>query len=221
MMKTLEEYFQERNFVPEDASSEELSAAEKAFLQKYMGVEDKDALRGTGIDLPEDALQGDGHAAAVAKEPNLEEQLKAQAELQLVSFFVQGQEFTIPINVVQEVIRYQTPTRLPLAPAFIPGVINLRGRVTPLVSLRYFLHGKSGEAVRDDFIIVCSRKGLQIGLVISTVHTMYRVRQDMIDWGIESTLGANAELVSGLLQSDERLVGILSVDRIVDAILKL
>ncbi|MGE4296865.1 MAG: chemotaxis protein CheW [Desulfovibrionaceae bacterium] len=220
-MKTLEEYFQEREFAPDGSAGEELSAAEKAFLQKYLGVEGKDALRGTGIDVPDEALEEEGIAAAVAKEPSLEEQLKVQPELQLVSFFVQGQEFTIPINVVQEVIRFQQPTRLPLAPAFIPGVINLRGRVTPLVSLRYFLHGKSGEAARDDFIIVCSRKGLQMGLVISTVHTMYRVRQDMIDWGIESTLGANAELVSGLLQSDDRLVGILSVDRIVDTILKL
>jgi len=160
-------------------------------------------------------------APVIEREPDLEEQLKQASELQLVSFFVGTQEFTVPIMTVQEVLRYMPPTRLPTAPSFIAGVINLRGRVTPLVRLRDLLNIPATGEDQDKFIVVCRRHGLQIGLMIETVHTMYRATQDSIDWAIESHLGANVNFVSGLMKSGENLIGIISVDHIVDSVLQL
>lgn len=155
------------------------------------------------------------------REPDLAEQLRLAPELQLVSFFVGSQEFTVPIVTVQEVLRYMPPTRLPAAPSFIAGVVNLRGRVTPLVRLRDLLGIPATGENQDKFIVVCRRHGLQIGLMIETVHTMYRAQQDSIDWAIESHLGANVEFVSGLMKSGDNLIGIISVDHIVDSVLQI
>ncbi|GFM37533.1 chemotaxis protein CheW [Desulfovibrio psychrotolerans] len=160
-------------------------------------------------------------APVIEREPDLAEQLKQATELQLVSFFVGSQEFTVPIVTVQEVLRYMPPTRLPTAPSFIAGIINLRGRVTPLVRLRDLLNIPATGENQDKFIVVCRRHGLQIGLMIETVHTMYRATQDSIDWAIESHLGANVNFVSGLMKSGENLIGIISVDHIVDSVLQL
>jgi purine-binding chemotaxis protein CheW len=153
-----------------------------------------------------------------AEEPDLEDVLKAEAEVQLVAFTVKGQEYTVPIAAVQEVIRFMEPTKLPAAPPFLAGIVNLRGRVTPLVRL-YRLLGVPGEDEENRFIVVCRRKGLQFGLMIEKMKTMYHMPQDRIDWSVEAHLGITVDYVSGLLKGEEGLIGILSVDNIVGKVL--
>lgn len=144
--------------------------------------------------------------------------LRRQDILQLIGFRLADQEYALPIDVIQEVIRAVDATKLPSAPAFLSGVINLRGKVTPLVSLRTLLRLPPDD---DKFVVVCRRLGLQIGLQIQAVSTMHRVRQDRIDWNIESLLGVQNDFISGLIRTeDRRLIGILSLDHIVQTLLK-
>jgi purine-binding chemotaxis protein CheW len=138
----------------------------------------------------------------------------------MVGFFLGDQEFTVPTVAVQEVIRAVPASKLPTAPPMVAGVINLRGKITPLVHLRDLLEVGSPRLGEDKFIIVCRRQGLQLGMIIERVHTMYRVQQSDIDWGIEVHLGINVDYVAGLLKLREQLVGIVSVDRIIASILK-
>ena len=243
-MKTPEEYFLEKNFLPEGEGAG-YTPAETAFLQKYMGWgEDKASEAAAPVAVPAPArvesAPGFGpppaEAAAtpappaeavagrpapvVPDEPDILVALKDEEHVQLVGFKVGDQEFTVPIVVVQEVIRHVTPTQLPAAPYFLAGIINLRGRVTPLVRLRTLL-GVGGADADSRFIVVVRRKGLQLGLMIDTVKTMYRVEQKGIDWGVETSLGANVEFVAGLMKSEKgKLVGVISIDRIVDKVLR-
>lgn len=144
--------------------------------------------------------------------------LRRQDILQLIGFRLADQEYALPIDVIQEVIRAVDATKLPSAPAFLSGVINLRGKVTPLVSLRTLLRLPPDD---DKFVVVCRRLGLQLGLQIQAVSTMHRVRQDRIDWNIESLLGVQNDFISGLIRTeDRRLIGILSLDHIVQTLLK-
>lgn len=150
----------------------------------------------------------------------LDHYLRHEPELQMVAFYLGNQEFTVPTVIVQEVIHYSEPAKLPVAPPFVAGVINLRGKVTPLVYLRDILEVNQERKTEDCFIIICRFQGLQVGLIIERVHTMYRVPQSDIDWGIEQHLGINVDYVSGLLKLNENLVGIVSVDRIVTNLLQ-
>lgn len=164
------------------------------------------------------ALEQRPEAGRAGAEEEREESLRTEPVVQLVSFFVDDREFTVPISAVQEVIRFMQPTKLPAAPEFLAGVINLRGRVTPLVRLHHLL-GLAGSDEDNRFIVVCRRKGLQFGLMIQRMKTMHRVEQENIDWSVEAHLGVAAEFVAGLLKQDGGLVGVLSVERIVDTIL--
>ncbi|WP_029893332.1 chemotaxis protein CheW [Desulfohalovibrio reitneri] len=226
-MKTPEEYFQENVRLPGEEKGGDLSSAERAFVEKYMGMGGASELEGMPRLDPrrEDSLPG---FAAVAgadappeepspDEPSLEEQLKNESELQLVSFVVGEQEFAVPIMTIQEVIRAVAPTRLPRAPEFVEGIVNLRGRVTPLVSMRSLMGVHGGD--EDKFIIVCRRSGMQVGLIVTSVKTMYRATQDIIEWGIESSVGISAQLLAGLMKKDGRLINIISVDRLVTHVL--
>ncbi|GAB6125263.1 chemotaxis protein CheW [Humidesulfovibrio idahonensis] len=221
-MKTPEQYFVDDVQLPDVTDAgRALTGAETAFLDKYLGVEREKVLaeakrldpRGedvvAGISAPGVADSGVEHS---------DEMMRNQAEIRLVSFSLLGREFALPITVIQEVIRFVKPTKLPTAPASIAGIINLRGRVTPLVSLRLLL-GIPGEQ-EDRFIVVCRHRGLQIGLMIGAVSTMYKASGDDLEWNVEGNVGVHTHLLMGLYKSGEKLISILSIDNLVQVVLQ-
>ncbi|MDR0827416.1 MAG: chemotaxis protein CheW [Desulfovibrio sp.] len=222
MNKSPEEYFKEQNFdVEKPNKADGLSSAEKAFMDKYVGVDGQTVISKLGLNssTPHPEAAADLHKEMEAETP-LDDMLRDSPELLMVGFFIGGQEFTIPAVAVQEVIRNEPVAKLPSAPEFVAGVINLRGRVTPLIHLRDVLEVASPRKGEDKFIIVCRRKGIQIGMIIERVHTMYKKLQADIDWSIEAHIGANVDFISGLLKVRDQLVGIVSVDKVIASILK-
>lgn len=225
-MKTPEEYFVENvNLPSEEKQADGYTDAESAFMDKYMGIGGQAALgnmqqvnpRGDAVlpgfgSGPVDDYGGEGSSA------DFEEKLKEEDEVQLVSFVVGDREYGLPIMVIQEVVRKVPVTLLPAAPRFMQGIINLRGRVTPVLDLRHLLH--DGMGIQDKFVVICRHKGLQIGLAISAVRTMYRAEKKDLVWGVESEVGVSSDYLLGLYKNGEKLVNILSVDRLVEQILK-
>ncbi len=219
MSKSPEEYFTEQDFSVQNAGDPNFSPAERAFMDKYMGVREAEVLQKigiTGASAPD--AEPDLHPA-MQEEKSLDVVLRTVPEFQLVAFYLGNQEFTVPTLAVQEVIRSMPIAKLPSAPPQVAGVINLRGKVTPLVHIRDILGVTTPRLEDDKFIIVCRRQGLQVGLIIERVHTMYRVHQEDIDWGIETHLGINVDFIAGLLKLRDQLVGIISVDRVIAGIL--
>ena len=284
MVKTPEEYLQDQDFLAEpEEEAEELTSAEKAFFEKYLGMEEEDILEKLGIEAPaevesvsletvepaveevrefepapepvleeaealleeeapaqeEAALAGESREAGVEEtgqaapeavqetEAALSEDdlLRREQELQLVSFYIEKQEYTVPILSIQEVIRYVEPTKIPESPPYFVGIVNIRGKVTTVISMAVLLGVKeragseNGNAPDDNFIIICRRGSVQVGLLVRDVSTMYRVRQQDIEWNIESRMGGDIELVPALWKAGENLVGIISVERILDKVL--
>jgi len=221
-MKTPEQYFVEDVRLPDvDDAGRALTSAEQAFLDKYLGVEREKVLAQARRHDPrgEDVVAGLAPGAAPAEtEEHSDEKMRSQSDIRLVSFSLLGREYALPITVIQEVIRFVKPTKLPSAPPCIAGIINLRGRVTPLVSLRLLL-GIPGEQ-EDRFIVVCRHRGLQIGLMINAVSTMYKTSGDDLEWNVEGNVGVNAQLLMGLYKSGEKLISILSIDNLVQVVLQ-
>jgi len=268
MVKSPMEYFQEQDFSMDPASGQDLNPTERAFLKKYLGVDDVSAVQGmravegrpvlgqaldaarsvpvapapgvpgqgVAVSQKPDALTKTAAASADAGEPTAQENviggwsgpllddlLREMSQVSLVGFYVTGDVFVIPIDAVLEVIRYEPPQRLPMAPPYLPGVVNLRGRILPVVDLEALLiepeHRRS-EPARNRLIIICEAKGLQMGLLIDRLHTIFKVEQKDINWNAEAHLGPSAELLSGLMETGEKLLGIVSVDRLVDKLLE-
>ncbi len=221
--KSPEQYFQDQNFSPDPpttAAPGEFSDTERAFMEKYMGLEAGATLKKLGLEAPAPRDSEEAPAGAGPTEESLDSIIRREPELLLVGFFVGSQEFVVPTLAVQEVIRYMPPTKLPAAQRFVAGVVNLRGKVTPLIRLRDMLEIPGSGEERDQFTIICRRKGLQLGLMIERVHTMYWVPQSDIDWNVETHLGNNAELIAGLLKHKGALLGIVSVDKIIEIIIQ-
>ena len=230
MVKTPEEYFADQCLVVPQAAGESLTVAEQAFVQKYLG---SDALQGMPVQEPEQVMAGTAKEArapdpaharrddAQESRPSLRTRLAALDQVQMVSFYVREQVFLLPVSVIVEVLRYLPLTRLPMAPPFIAGVVNLRGKVTPLLHLDALLTtDQTMRYTEKSFIIVCGTDDMQLGLIIDKVHTMYTVLKDSISWNIEAQLGEGADFLCGLANVKERLHGIIDPEMIVEKLIE-
>ena len=224
MVKTPEEYFAEQSLEASPDISAALSPAEQAFVQKYLG---SDALRNLPRLEPEQmtpdvgpATEADGRSPGDAAQ-NLRARLAEMEQLQMVSFYVRGQIYLLPVVVIVEVLRYMPLTRLPMAPRFMAGVINLRGKVTPLLHLDALL--TTERLVRynaQSCIIICGAADMQLGLIFDKLHTMYLVDRNRISWNVETYLGAGAEFLCGMADINDHLYAIVDPGLIVNKLLE-
>lgn len=223
-MKTLENYFEQDVALPESSGARgDLTGFEREFLEKYVGTGWENTPAGRALAHPVAAEQVMGPAGEPAREESEldpEASLMAEEELRLVSFHVSDQVFAVPIMLVQEVLRAVPATKLPAAPSFLAGVTNLRGRVTPLVNLACLLDVSCAADEANKFLIVCRLRGMQIGLQVRAIDTMYKAPRADIEWNIEGQVGVNAGLMAGLLKAGDRLIKILSVSRLFQQVLK-
>ena len=231
MVKTPEEYFADQCLAVPQAADASLTVAEQAFVQKYLG---SDALQGMPVQEPEQVMAGTANEArdpaaptrakrddAQEARPSLRTRLATEDQVQMVSFYVREQVFLLPVSVIVEVLRYLPLTRLPMAPPFIAGVVNLRGKVTPLLHLDALLTtDQTMRYTEKSFIIVCGTEDMQLGLIIDKVHTMYMVSKESISWNIEAQLGEGADFLCGLANVKERLHGIIDPEMIVEKLIE-
>jgi len=141
------------------------------------------------------------------------ESMTAPDVLQLVSFKVGGEEFCLDILRVQEIIRIQALTRVPNSPNFVEGVINLRGKVIPVIALRKRFGLEEMEHDKQTRIVVSETKGAVLGFIVDSVSEVLRIPAHTVE--PPPRLGkVEREYVSGVGKLDDRLLILLDVDRL-------
>lgn len=151
---------------------------------------------------------------------SLKEILKNEAEIQMVSFSTASQLFLLPVLSIQEVLRHQELIKVPQAPEFVAGVINLRGHVLPVVHLSALLTNAVEHPYSErNFIIVCGTDQLKLGLIIDRINTMHIVPQAEMIWNVEAKLGEAAEFLCAIATIDEKVTGVLEPETIAQKIL--
>ena len=101
--------------------------------------------------------------------------------IQLVSFGLDQEEFGIDILKVQEINRMVEITKVPQAPSYCEGVINLRGKVIPVIDLRKKFEMEVREWDKDTRIIVCDVDGEQVGMIVDSVDEVLRIPSSTIE----------------------------------------
>ena len=138
--------------------------------------------------------------------------------LQLVSFVVGSEEYAIPILAVQEINRMMDITKVPQSPPFVEGVINLRGKVIPVVDLRKRFGMTVKESTGDERIIVVEVQGeveaRVIGFTVDKVNRVLRIGSDIVEPAPSMASGADSEYVQGVGKLEEGLLILLSLDKL-------
>lgn len=143
-----------------------------------------------------------------------EKKQSEQQPNQYVSFVLDGEEYGVPILTVQEIIRYETLTRVPQSPEFVDGVLNLRGQVIPVINLRRKFALSEREPDRSTRIIVVEIKDRVVGMVVDEVSEVLLVNPD--DIAPPPPMGAKlrSDYISGMGKLNEGLVILLEIDKI-------
>ena len=136
--------------------------------------------------------------------------------VQLVGFGLAGDEYAIPITRIQEIILMKPVTRIPQVPAFIEGLINLRGVVIPLVNLRVRFGMPAREVDDETRTIVLNLHDKTIGCIVDTVTKVMRLTADQIQPAPTIIDSIARNYISGLARLDERLLIVLDVDKLFD-----
>ena len=138
--------------------------------------------------------------------------------LQLVTFVVADEEFAIPILTVQEINRMMEITRVPESPDCVDGVINLRGRIIPVIDLRKRFGLGASERSNDSRIVVVEVNEGVIGFTVDRVNEVLRVSADIVDPPPPMVCNHDgADYVQGVGKLDDRLLLMLDVNRLFNA----
>ena len=141
-------------------------------------------------------------------------QKKDDELLQLVTFSIGVEEFGVDILKVQEIIRTMEITKVPRAQDFVVGVINLRGKVIPIIDLRRRFGLDSKGHDKHTRIIVIEINNMIVGFVVDSVSEVLRVPAGTVEPPPPVVAGVESEYISGVGKLQDRLLILLDLDKL-------
>lgn len=137
-------------------------------------------------------------------------------EMQLVSFNIGTEEFGVDILKVQEINRMVEITKVPQAPSYVEGVINLRGKVIPIIDLRKRFNLELKEQDKNTRIVVVDIVGNIMGMIVDSVSEVLRLPSNTIEPPPDLVTGINSEYINGVAKLEDRLLIFLDLSKVVD-----
>ncbi|OGS17134.1 MAG: chemotaxis protein CheW [Elusimicrobia bacterium RIFOXYA2_FULL_50_26] len=142
---------------------------------------------------------------------------KKSAEIvQLVVAELSREEYGIPITQVQEIIKIPEITRIPNMPEFIEGVINLRGKIIPIIDLRKRFKLTQKQKDEEARIVITTIGGQPVGLVADSVSEVIRLSAEAIDPVPSVISHINSEYLSGVGKLDKRIIILLNMEKVLN-----
>jgi len=134
-------------------------------------------------------------------------------ELHLVTFAL-GEEYGVPISQVQEIVRVGGITMVPNAPGYMEGVINLRGRVLPVLNLRKRLKLSAAKMSKSSRIVVTEIGNKVIGLLVDAVTHVIKVPEQFVESAPEEVLEVETDYITGVGKLKDRLIILLDLEKL-------
>ncbi|MDK2798820.1 MAG: purine-binding chemotaxis protein CheW [Clostridiales bacterium] len=136
------------------------------------------------------------------------------ATTQLVIFKLENEEFGVDIMQVKEIIKPLQIVKVPNTPDFIEGIINLRGKVHPIISLRKRF--KLAVTAFDDNtkIIIVNVNDTDVGFIVDEVNEIVRIDNQEIEQVPELVTGINRKYINGVGKINDRMIILLDLDQV-------
>lgn len=132
------------------------------------------------------------------------------ATRQLCTFFLGEHTFGVDAHLVQEVIRYQEMTRVPLTPASVSGLINLRGQIVTAIDMRTRLGYPARAADKLPMNVVIRSDEGAVSLLVDAIGDVIEVPHDSFENPPDTLRGATRELIGGAYKLKDRLLLVLN-----------
>jgi len=136
-------------------------------------------------------------------------------KVQLATFQLAGYTYGIEVGMVQEVLRQQSRTRVPLAPPAVAGLVNLRGQVLTAIDLRSRLDLPERPEGVEPMVVVVRVAGEPVSLLVDSIGDVVDVDSDTFEQPPDTLSDAGRELITGAYMLSDRLLLALDTDRAV------
>lgn len=131
-----------------------------------------------------------------------------------LTLFLGSEEYGVDVMKVQEIIQILPITRVPHAPEFIRGVMNLRGRIVPVIDLRRRMHMSPAPDARETCIVVVRTRELLMGLTVDQVRDVVDMTAPEIEDVPDFGTAVDTRYLAGVARRDARVVLLLDVERV-------
>src|ERR1700683_5593442 len=135
-------------------------------------------------------------------------------DLPIVGFRIGRETFGLPIAIVREIVRVPEITAVPNAPDYIEGVINLRGRIIPVVDMRKRFREESSLPSRKNRIVVVELDGRAIGLLVNSASEVLRIPPSDIEAPQNVFQEGELNYITGVGKLKGRLVILLDLNKV-------
>lgn len=135
-------------------------------------------------------------------------------ETQVVLFELSGEVYGLDIATVREIIQMQPVTKVPKAPAYVEGVINLRGKVIPVIDLGKKFGMQQVERTKNNRIVVVNIQDATLGIIVDTVTEVLRLPGDAIEPISDVVTSGRLDYLQGVAKLDGKMVILLALDKL-------
>jgi purine-binding chemotaxis protein CheW len=139
---------------------------------------------------------------------------KEDREVQLVVFQLGREEFAVEVTQVREIIRMQDITKMPKAPSFVEGIINLRGQIIAVIDLAERLNLEPAERGSETRIIVVEAGDIKVGMIVDSVSEVMRISVEDIEPSPALATDVEAVFLRGVVKQENRLIILLDLTRV-------
>jgi purine-binding chemotaxis protein CheW len=136
------------------------------------------------------------------------------AEKQVVLFDLGGETYGLDIATVHEIIRMQPVTKVPKAPAYVEGVINLRGKVIAVIDLGKKFGIDKTDRDKNNRIVVVNIQNTTLGVIVDAVTEVLRIPASSIEPATDIVSFGYLDYLQGIAKLDEKMVILLSLDKL-------
>jgi len=134
--------------------------------------------------------------------------------LQLVVFNVGKELYGMGIESVHEIVKVPDITEVPDTPAFLEGVINLRGKIVPVVDLRKRLRLIGKERTKSSRVLITENDGRLVGLLVDAVSEVLKIPPDTVEAPPEMISSIGVEYITGVAKIGEQLIILLDLKKV-------
>ncbi len=137
---------------------------------------------------------------------------------QYLTFYLEREEFGVGILKVKEILEYSTPTRVPMVPEFIQGVINLRGSVVPVVDLKAKFHMPDSEITKKSCVIIIevNMEGddTTMGILVDAVSEVMDIAPEDIEPAPSFGAKIKVDFIQGMAKLENQFIMLLDLDKV-------
>ncbi|URM34997.1 chemotaxis protein CheW [Cytobacillus firmus] len=138
------------------------------------------------------------------------------ADLKLIVFQLKDKEYAIPVNQVRSIEKVEHITRVPRTVGFVKGVINLRGVVTPIISLRSRFNLEEAEYNEQSRVIIAVLNDMEVGLIVDSANDVIDVAPESIEPPPDVIGSEESDFIKGVTKIEKRLFILIDLKKVLN-----